>query len=351
MFRIFNKPAHIWKLTAGTILIICGTILFAKESNNDIKRNVLEINRAVYENRWTDVLVSARHCSNLSPLVSCQTNLALFQSGILLDSLFAYAQPKGPFGLLMVQTWCLAWPEAASDVAWRLGLVNESLHWGHEALEHKGPTAVILNRLGMAYMMKGENDAANHFFLNSENVPFQSKIAENLIRLNENPAELMKDSTCNFIRSCMLTEDLISPDRISTAELELLLKRNPKNKMAFEYLIAYHLLNGNLKGIWDHIPDFVALNYSRIPRSVQEALIVITSMIPNFDLNKLKGWVKPATYNNFLEFRKIIFKHKDEKSSAGAKQELQARFGDTYWYYLTFVKPAPRQSESKNEYQ
>ena len=349
LFQKFVRLDYFWKLAIGTFLFLSATILLANELTNDIKKHVFQVNRAVREERWTDVLELTKYCSNETPLILSQSNLALYQTGKLLDSMFAYPQSKGTLGLLMNQTWCAAWPEEASNTAWKLGLVNESLHWAHEALEHKGPTPDILKRLGMVYMMKGENNAAAHFFLNLKNVPFHDNTAEYLIRINENPTEFAQDNLCKYVQSCMLTEDVISADKISSLELEQLSKRNPKNKMAFEYLIAYHLLNANINGIWDHLPDFRALNYTKIPCHVQEALIVSAAMTPNFDLNKLKEWIDPITVEHFVAYRKILIKHKEDKS--GARQELQAWFGDTYWYYLMFVKSAPRQPEKQNEYQ
>ncbi|MGD0037087.1 MAG: DUF6057 family protein [Bacteroidota bacterium] len=355
LFRIpksvqrFVRLDYVWKWIIETLLLLSATILLANESTSGIKKHVFQVNRAVREERWTDVLELTKYCSNETPLILSQSNLALYQTGKLLDSMFAYPQSKGTLGLLMNQTWCAAWPEEASNTAWKLGLVNESLHWAHEALEHKGPTPDVLKRLGMVYMIKGENNAAGHFFLNLKNVPFQNDTAENLLRLNENPTEFAQDNLCKYVRSCMLIEDVISSNRISSLELEQLLKRNPKNKIAFEYLIAYYLLNANINGIWNHLPDFRALNYEKIPRHVQEALIVSAAMTPNFDLNKLKEWIDPITFEHFVAFRKILIKHKENRSSA--RQELQAWFGDTYWYYMMFVKSTPWLPEVQNEYQ
>jgi hypothetical protein len=345
----FVRLDYVWKWTTGTLLLLSVTILLVEEYTNDIKKQVLQVNRAVSEERWTDVLQLTKHCPNETPLILSQSNLALYQTGKLLDSMFAYPQSKGAIGLLMNQTWCAAWPEEASNTAWKLGLVNESLHWAHEALEHKGPTPSILKRLGTVYMIKGENNAASHFILNLKDVPFQSNTAEHLIRLNENPTEFAQDSTCKYVQSCMLIEDVISSDKISPTELEQLSKRNPKNIMAFEYLIAYHLLNANINGIWDHLQDFNALSYTKIPRHVQEALMISAAMTPNFDLNKLKGWIDPITLEHFVAYRKILIKHKEDRGSA--RQELKSWFGDTFWYYLMFVKSAPSQPEKQNEYQ
>jgi len=349
LFKKISGIAYVWKLVLGTLFLFGGTFLLAKGSTSEIKKTVFQINRAAGEERWMDILVLTKHCSNETPLILSQSNLALHQTGKLLDSMFAYPQSKGTLGLLMNLTWCLAWPEEASNVNWKLGLINESLHYAHEALEHKGPTPDLLKRLGEVYMLKGDHKAANHFFLNLRKVPFQEKIAGNLIRYNENPTEIVQDSAYRNVQSCIPIEDLAMQEKISSAKLDLLLKRNPKNKMAFEYMTAYHLLSANIKGIWDHLPDFKALNYAKIPRHVQEALIIIPTMTPNFDPNILKGWIDPITFNHFAAYRQILAKYKGDKN--GARYELQNQFSGTYWYYLMFVKPGSIQPENQYEYQ
>jgi hypothetical protein len=349
LFQKFARLAYVLKWVAGTLLLVSGTILLAKESTSDIKKLVLEVNRAVREERWKDVLELTQHNSNETPLLSCQTNLALFQTNMLLDNMFAYPQSKGTVGLLMNQTWCLAWPEEASNVNWKLGLVNESQHYAHEALERRGPTADLLKRLGMVYMLKGDYKAARRFFLNLKDVPFQGKTAEYLLRLNENPGELTNDLDCKYIQSVMSHEDLISRGKASSPKFELLLKRNQNNKMAFEYMIADLLLTGNLNELLDHLSDFNSLGYSQLPRHVQEAVIFIASMDPNFGSDQLQKWVQLSNFKRFLEYRQILMSHKGERNSA--MQDLKYRYADTYWYYFMFVKPATRPSENQNEFQ
>lgn len=348
-FQKMARLAYIWKWAAGILFISGGTILLVQKFYDDSIRLILQVNRYVKEDRWTDVLKSVQHYPYSFSLLSWQTNLALSQTDKLLDEMFAYPQGKGTAGLLVNQTGGVIWPEEASNICWKLGLVNESLHWAHEAIELKGPTPSLLKRLGMAYMVKGESAAANHFFLNLKNVPFYGNTGETLIHLNENPAKLAKDSTCRYIQSCMPIEDVVSLGRTSSRELDLLLKQNPKNKMAFEYMIAYHLLNGNLKEIAKHLSDFNALAYFQLPRHVQEALILLAALTQKFDQNQLKKIVHPLNYQHFIEYQQILLKHKGNKNEA--RQDLQTKFGDTYWYYLMFVRPASQQSESHNEYQ
>jgi hypothetical protein len=349
---LFKKIAlipFIWKWSVATVLLLTGTIILASRSINEIKQDVFTINRAIDEERWADVLAITRFCSNETPLIISQSNLALYQTGILLDSMFAYPQSKGTLGLLMNQTWCLAWPEQASNVSWRLGLINDAQHWSHEALERKGPTSKLLRKLGMIYMVKGNHLAAQRYFLNLQDVPLQQPKAEILMRLNANPGELAQNSECKTILECMPLEDFISRERNPVPKLESLLKRNPKNKMALHYLAAYYLLNGNLKEIVNHLPDFMTFDSTRYPRHIQEALIFISATTTDIPLVALKKIVSPENFNRFLEYRQVYINNTGNVQDA--RQTLQSQFGDTYWYYLMFVKPPSRPLESQNEFQ
>jgi hypothetical protein len=348
-FRRITRLAYIWKWAMGTILLFGGTILLVQKAYDDTLRLTFQINRSVREACWSDVLNAVQRCSNVNPLLLCQTNLALFQTGMLLDKMFAYPQNEGTVGLLMNRKWRKVWSEQVSNVCWNLGLVNESLHWSHEALQQEGPTPRVLKQLAMVYMAKGDNEAANRFLLNLKDVPFHGKIAEDLIRLDENPSELALSSTFKCILSYMPEEDFITLGESSSRELELLLRRNPKNKMAFEYMMAYYLLAGDLKEIYANVSKFDMFDYPQLPRHIQEALIFGAAVNQKFEFNQVKDMIDPSIFKRFMEYRQIILNHRGNNSIA--RQYLQVSFSDTYWYYLMFVKPASRQSEDPNEFQ
>jgi hypothetical protein len=351
-WKLFKKIADldvVWKLTAGVILLAGGTVFLSQESINEVKRHVLMVNRAVADERWSDVLSLTKNCKNETPLILSQSNLALYQTGKLLDSMFAYPQSKGSLGLLMNQTWSLAWSEDASRVSWKLGLVNESQHWAHEAFEHKGASPDLLKRLGKIYMVKGNPEAARRYFLNLKHVPFQGSMADYYLHLNEIPGGCTQDDECRTIQSMMPTEDLISRWKSGSPKLSLLLKRNPSNKMAFEYMIADLLLTGNLREIFDHLGDFETFHYAQIPRHVQEAVIFAASVNPKISTDILQSYVTQNNFQRFLKYRKILVSHQGDRD--GAIRDLSGQYDDTYWYYLMFVKPPTRQSESQNEFQ
>jgi hypothetical protein len=348
-FFVLRKLAYFGKWSIGTIFLCVSAVLLVQETQNTNVWQVLEVSKSLRERRWHDALKTIAQCPFVNPLLSYQTNFALFQSDLLLDRMFAYPQVYGIDGLVMDGELCARWPQKASDMYWQLGLVNESLHWAHEALELVGPTPEILKRLGMVYMVKGDHIVAKRFFLNLKNVPFQEKTAVDLLRVNENPAELSQDSEVVYIQSRIPAEDMISLGNLSTGHLGRLLKQNPKNKMAFEYLLAYYLLTGNLKGIVDNFSRFQFFSYTHIPQHIQEALLIVASQNPRVDQNQLKKYIQSQVYERFVKYEQIFHSHQDNTSSA--RQELQMQFSDTYWYYLMYIRSASQQSESQREFQ
>jgi hypothetical protein len=327
-----------WKPVLGLIVLAAATFWISQKSHDTSIASVLRINRSVRKERWGDALEAARRCRNVNPLITFQTNLALFESHVLLDKMFATPQPFGHAGLLMDREWCAAFPEEAGNLYWRLGLVSESQHWTHEAYEQKGATADILERLGSVYMVKGNQEAASRFFRNLENVPFQAKTAARLIQLNNRPDSLARDKAFARVLACMPVRDFVSLGEPSLQQLTLLRGRNPRNRMAFEYAVATHLLDGDLKKIRFTVGYFYGLAYPQIPVHVQEALLLGSALERKLDPNVLKKWLDPVIFKRFLDYQQVM--HRSRGNKAAAQRELQASFGDTYWYYLMFVMPA-----------
>ncbi len=346
----FTKIPQIAKLGAGTIILAGATFLFAQDSFNDIYQLIFQTNQCARLGRWDDVLEITQNNNFNNELLSCERNFALYQKNELLNKMFAYPQNKGVAGLLLNDTWCLAWPEQASTLYCKLGLINASLHWANEALEQTGATPDILKQVGILYMIKGQREAANKIFRALKNAPFMNRSAENLIDLNGDAVQLAWNEEYGSIRLSMLHEDMISVGNCSGAELELLLKQNPKNKMAFEYLLAFNLLNGNLNKVLAHLSDFRNFSYPQIPIHVQEALALAEALIPGVEKNQLQRLVNPSIHQRFEAYKQIIFKYR-EAGKDQMRQELQARFADTLWYYLQFGRTASYQSGGQNEYQ
>lgn len=322
---------------AGTVFLlsvfyVAGWIVF---DYNLAKR--LKFFRAGRNNNWEVVLRMGKDPSINDPHTCIQVNRALWYTGQLLDSAFAYPQRYGSIGLLPNKELCVENAETASNLFFELGLISESLHWHIELMEVKGQTPEILDRLGVIYLLKGEIETAKMFWRKMKYSLKGRKKAKHRLRVVEEKDLLKKDKTLREFSSLIPNFDFISLADLSDRELLILLQYNSKNRMAFGYWVAYQLLEGNLDLIWNDVKKFQALGYTRIPRHVQEALILYAYLSKWPRLDPLHPYIDRPLLERFSKFQQILTQLRLNKSSA--QRTLKQEFGDTYWYYLIFTRP------------
>lgn len=112
-----------------------------------------------------------------------------------------------------------------------------------------------------------------------------------------------------------------------------LLDSNPENKKAFEYEMAWLLLNKNVEEVVRQIKMMKSLGYSTIPRHIEEAVLVYyngTGKLPDLGGLALRQETTKA-FNDYV----AAFRSFRQNPSAG-KEKMQKRFGNTYMYYFHF---------------
>jgi len=123
-----------------------------------------------------------------------------------------------------------------------------------------------------------------------------------------------------------------------------LLKANRRNRMAFEYLMAYYLLACRPDKVAQNISRLDDFEYRGIPRHYEEAILMQTAITgKTVDLHGRT--IRPETMQRFEYFRRIIARHGADATSAMIEAAEDHR--DTYcWYCLlrmSRVKGAPKE--------
>jgi len=322
---------------AGTIFLLGIFLLTTWIGTDSATSKRLRILRAGRKNDWKTVLRLGKDRSITNPHIAIQVNRALWYTGQLLDSMFAYPQLGGAIDLLPNNDLCFENPETASDLFFELGLISESLHWSNEFMEAQGQTPEILDRIGGIYLLKGEKETAKIFWKKLASTLQRRKRAKALLRAVEEKDLLEKDKTLKEFSTKIPQFDFVSVGNPSDRELLILLKQNPRNRMAFEYWIAYELLKGNLGPVWQSVNHFRIFGYKRLPRHVQEALILYAYLSRWPKPDPLQPYIEFSTLQNFLNFQQILAQNQGDKYKA--QQPLKSQFGNTYWYYWMFERP------------
>ena len=238
---------------------------------------------ASQQRRWADVLEHARGVSPgaYSIIVMNEVNQALYFTGRLLDDMFCYPQVRDdpgvrprPAMMLHVRSLTVLASMRRSDILFELGRINESEHMAYEALEVFGDRPRTLKRLVHINVLKGRPEAARRFLAVLERSLLHSRWARRCGRQLDADPKLSGVPVVASLRELMVVRDSIGAIADQESMLQGLLETNPRNRMAFEYLMAHYLLTRQLDALVANLHRFDDFDDPRLPRHCEEALVI-----------------------------------------------------------------------------
>jgi len=355
-------------LELAILLIVAA--LAVRLSFDSTERTLLRINRFACQEMWPQVLEEARgfRCNRERYAVALHAvNRALYETGRLPYEMFSYPQDRLGFMLgwgrrskrvdrtiIRIEPLEVARVEALDsfttehlyvlryhlffqlgDLTLQLGLVNKAEHEAHEALELLGDYPLIIKRLALINIAKGQTEAAKVFLRKLSTYPFYGGWGKDALRRLEADPLWSTDSQIEHIRSVMPVKDFRQNQSLPKG-LDALLRRNKHNRMAFEYKMAFYLLSWQLeKSVreLDHLNDF---NYPNIPRYYQEA-IVLYEAISRRKVDLHGRQIDPQTSQTYQEFMRVFALFFNVGDLQGAEEVLGQHYGDTYFFYYFFA--------------
>jgi len=284
---------------------------------------------------WDKLLLEVRKLSparQADPFVAHDVNRALYHTGRLLDDMFAYPQHHSPFLLppdvdvgskRTIRTWV-----KITDIFYEMGLICEAEKAVSEALAALNYYPAGLRRLALINIVKGQPDTARVALHALRRDFLHRRWAEDYLRQLEADPLLSAHQQIRRMRSLILVEDTV--DKIITPGN--LLERNPRNRMALEYVMAYLLINGQVAPVAVNVPKHMDLLVSpegRIPRHCEEAILLYTSLSgKEIDLRGHR--MDPGTIRRFADF------------ASRARSETPApEFRGTYYHYYCSQRFTP----------
>ena len=299
---------------------------------------------------WQRVITLSKSYPAKNRLSCYYTNLALANLGVMPDSMFHFKQ-TGVSGLFLDRdlTYFSLW--YVGEAYYHLGMMFAAEHCAFEAMvgSPKEPNAQTLQRLVYTCILRRDSASANKYIRFFEKSPTYRQWAAIQRKHLE---KAMADATYTILNlpTPMQSRDFFidyqAPDRI----LIQLLNDNPTHRIAFEYLMAYYMLQKDMELIkWCFDAYYANMNYpAGLPTHYEEALMVYKRMNKLNDDFYSKYPVRQATRERYNSYIQAFM------TAQGVKRNielLQKRFGDTYWFYLHFNEPATLQkSDEKNRY-
>lgn len=334
------KYWHIILLTFQIFVLLVSGYYILKNATDHRTKNELLVNYYAENQEWQKVLEIANNFKEYNFKINFEYNRALFHLGRFSEDMFSYPQLLGNETLFIDKNVAGTIAQMSSDLYFDLGHITESLRWAYETQTLLPNSPRVLKRIVVGNIILGNYEAADVYLnLLTKNFMYKSW-TEKYRNYIENPGLTNSD---NFIaeKRRQLPKNCITPTKPVNV-LNDLLKSDPKNTMAFEYLQAYYLFNHQLEDFVNNLKMMDELNYSKMPKAYEEAIILFKTQHPEHPLATAK--ISEYTFNDFKQFSTILASAKGKKDRV---RPTLYKYSDTYWYYVIYLSPVVTKNQLK----
>ena len=312
------------------VLVIVASWFGIKASFDAMTYDLIDYDFLVRTEQWDKIIEKAEKKPATTPLsVSC-VNLALSQKGMLADRLFEFYQNGGE-GLFPTFTRDMISPVSTAEIFFRLGMVNDAERYmfeAQEAIPNYRKSARLTRRIIECEIINGNYQVAAKLLRRLQKTLFYSNWSNQTMSLLGNEKAINQHPIYGKLRKYReKKQDFLFSDREMDQMLGLLFLNDNHNKMAYEYLVCYELLQRDMEKFMQYYPLGRFVDYDHIPRSFQEILIG-NWMKTHSDPRTIPYSVDAQNVNNTLNFIQLYMQNpKDPQLS-------QQPYVSNAWHYV-----------------
>ena len=324
------------------VLVIVASWFGIKASFDEMTYELIDYDFLVRTEQWDKIIEKAEKKPATTPLsVSC-VNLALSQKGMLADRLFEFYQNGGE-GLFPTFTRDMISPVSTAEIFFRLGMVNDAERYmfeAQEAIPNYRKSARLTRRIIECEIINGNYQVAAKLLRRLQKTLFYSNWANQMMALLGNEKAINRHSVYGKLRKYReKKQDFLFSDREMDQMLGLLFLNDNHNKMAYEYLMCYELLQRDMEKFMQYYPLGRFVGYDHIPRTFQEILIG-NWMKTHSDPRTIPYSVDAQNVNNTLNFIQLYMQNPKNP------QLDQQPYVSNAWHYV-MVQGADEASKKK----
>ena len=324
-----HSPKLRWGIESLLLLTIVGSTVFISRDENLKTR--FKIDYYAYQKMWPEVLTSAQHNPD-NPFIAHAVNRALYHVGRLGYDMFSWPQHSDYLFLSDKKYKWMYWQ--IFDVFLDIGVVNMAENALTECLEGLGSRPMILQRLALINMVKGNLGSAKIYLGALSKTLFHAEWANNYLDRLETDPDLSGDKYIQHLRSLCLDKDCPTHSLLKERTLSWLLEKNSQNRMAFEYLMAWYMLNKHLSKLVQNLERLQDFDYPELPTHYEEAaLIYVYRTRKPLHLSRYLPSLQKR--RQIEDFSRIFSGYGRDKQAAS--KELSKKFRNTYFFYNIYA--------------
>lgn len=332
-----------WVMAVAYVIVLFASVCGIRTSFDELTYEMIDYDFWIRTEQWNKIIDHAEKKPATSPLGVSSVNLALSQTGQLPDRLFEFYQ-NGAEGLFPVFSRDMTSPVFTSEVFYRLGMVNDAERYmfeAQEAIPNYRKSARLTRRIIECEIINGNYQVAAKLLRRLQKTLFYSNWANQTMALLGNEKAINRHPVYGKLRKYReKKQDFLFSDREMDQMLGLLFLNDNHNRMAYEYLMCYELLQRDMEKFMQYYPLGRIVGYDHIPRTFQEILIG-NWMKTHSDPRTIPYSVDAQNVNNTLNFIQLYMQNpKDPQLS-------QQPYVSNAWHYMVIQDKEEAKKEEK----
>ena len=297
------------------------------------REKILGMATEAYFENWDEVLKIAEKSKLKTSIATYYTNIALSKQMEMGDRMMEFYQPFVSGLFLPVNpesNWFIIF--FSSDLYFYIGDMNMAQHSAVLGMIFSPyqRSSRLIRRLAEINIVSDDVPAAMKYIRMLESSWFHGKKAAKLkeMALATQPEDYR---WLQNKRNQIHTYDVLRSSQNPQISLELLIKSNPDNRAALDYLLAYHLMNKNIPGFFNVYSTYCKDKTGYVPKAYAEALLIYFAASQT-KLEEIAEYrINPQFIKNFYEYTRLY------ESSNGNLKLLEEKFSHTYWLFYHFA--------------
>lgn len=323
------KKSRLWLFSSTSIIVAVGYSSLAYGYTRP-QYELIDYDYLVRNEQWDAIIDKATKKQPSSPMSVACVNLALSQRNELSDRIFDFYQ-NGAEGLFPSFSRDMTSPVSTAEIYFRLCMVNEALRYmfeAQEAIPNFRKSGRLTQRIIQCEIANGQYAVATKYLRRLQQSLFYRKWATWTLEVIGNKDRLKIDPLYLRLSSDRQQKtDFLFSDREMDQMLGLLFVGNYQNKMAYEYLMAYELLQGDVQRFMKYYPLGKYVNYTHIPKAFQEVLVGVW-LQQHGSLRDIPYSLDKMTVENTLNFIGTYMRNQE------ASELSQPPLSTNAWHYL-----------------
>ena len=328
----FVRPGR--RIAAGIVvpaLVLCTAVFVIATGYNSQTARVIKLEKFIFAEKYEEAVEFHEKKPSENLIGKYFYNIALSSTGQLCDRLFHGRQDFSTSSLFL--------PWSSEHINWgaysfySIGLINEAQRWAYEEMVVYGQRPQNMKLLVKSSLINGDYVLTGKYAGILKKSLFYRKWAISHEKLAGDSVAVKSVPDLGRKMSILPGKDFFVFLESPEGNLPRLVNQNSGNREAFEYLMAWLLLNKDVEMLVTNVSLMKNMGYTTIPRHIEEAILIYYNSQGRMpDLGGLT--LSSETRLRFDQYFSAFMTERQNPATLEGKMKEQ--FGNTFWYYFHF---------------